>query len=245
LADVASWPTSKRILDTGQTRLGPTTFGAAALELMRKVEMTEFGLLFVDANGNLIFYDRHQTTSAARSTTVQIDLEDVELTALEAERSRDLAWNQVSITRGAVGEGDEPLEQVANDLTSQSRFGLLEFPGQVGELLPQDEDALAMAQGLLLRGRVPKLRIGEIRIEAITLDLWPSLLPLTLLDRIRVSRDYGPNTITEELLIQGLREEVSLNPPKWSFILTTSNPHAAPSLFVLGTSQVGSGRLGW
>jgi hypothetical protein len=115
----------------------------------------------------------------------------------------------------------------------------------VGELLPQDEDALAMAQGLLLRGRVPKLRIGEIRIEAITLDLWPSLLPLTLLDRIRVSRDYGPNTITEELLIQGLREEVSLNPPKWSFILTTSNPHAAPSLFVLGTSQVGSGRLGW
>jgi hypothetical protein len=245
IADAAAWPTSKRVLDTGYTRLGGTTLGAAALELLRKVEMTEFGLLFVNQDFNLTFFDRHQTTTATRSLTVQADLTDVEMTTLEAERNVEESWNQVSITRSSTGEGDEPVEQVANDLTAQSRYGVLEFPGTVGELLVQDEDVLAMAQGLIPRGRVPKLGINEIRIDAITLDQWPTLLALTLLDRIKINRNYGPNTINPELLIQSLREEVTVNPPRWALTFTTSVPHAAPSLFVLDTAQVGVNRLGW
>jgi hypothetical protein len=245
IADQALFPSSLRVLDTGYTTLGPTQFGEAALELMKKTEMTEFGLLFVNGDGFLVFYDRHRTTTATRSTTVQVDLEQVELTVLEAERGRDGMATQAIIMREATNDEDVPVEQVANDGVSQTRYGVLEFSGQVGALLKQDEDALLMAQGLVHRFRQPKLRISEVRVSAITLDLWATLLALTLLDRIRASRNYGPNTITAELLIQGIVEEVDINPPRWDFTFSTSAPHVAPSLFILGTSQLGSGKLGW
>jgi hypothetical protein len=238
LADVALWPTSLRALDTGFTFLGPTELGDSALNLMKLTEMTEYGLLFVDGGGQLTLFDRHQTTQATRSTTVQADLTNVELETLESSRNKDQAFNVVHITRDAFGEDDVPVEQTALDAVSQSRYGVIEFNGDVGRLLKQDEDALVMAQGLLHRGKQPKTRISEIRIEAMTLDLWATLLALILLDRIKVRTNM-------EYLIQGMSETVSMDPPRWDMNFNTSSPYSAPSQFKLGTSQLGSGKLGW
>jgi hypothetical protein len=249
LADEALWPTSLRSIDEGYTTLGPTDFGDSALQLMKLTEMTEYGLLFCDGSGKLVFYDRHRTTSAARSTIVQADFTTIELDALESERSTEQAFNVVHITRNPSivqgEESEEPIEQTAIDVASRDRFGIVEFQGDVGRLLKQDEDAKLMAEGLLHRGKQPKTLISEVRIEAMTLGLWTTLLALTLLDRIKISRDYGPNTVTRELLIQGMSEQVNVNPPRWDINLNTSSPYSAPSLFVLGTSQLGSGKLGW
>lgn len=256
LADATSWAASLRSIESGYTRLGPTVLGDFALNLMKLVEMTEYGLLFADGAGKLTFFDRHHASTATRSTTVQADLTDVELVALESLRSRDLVWNEVSITRnpnphppiggGGQEEGPEdPVEQTASDAPSRDRLGVLSFPGEVGKLLKQDEDARLMAQGIVRRGRQPKSRISQVSIEAIPLDLWEVLLPLTLLDRIKIAYDYGPNTVTAEMLLQGISEEVDIEPPRWSFIFNTSNPIFNPSRFVLGSSTLGSGKLGW
>ena len=50
--------------------------GASALELMRKTEQTEFGVLYVDGAGVLVFHDRHDAATATRSTVVQAELTD-------------------------------------------------------------------------------------------------------------------------------------------------------------------------
>jgi hypothetical protein len=248
LADRADWPIDKRALDNGNNLLGGTLLGASALELMRQVESTEFGLLFVDGAGQLVFYDRYRTSTANRSTLVQARLTDtaatneVEMLGLSFARSRERVYNRVAITRQPRVEfpDEQPVEQVADDPVSQAAHGVLGFPGQVGELLTTDTEALAMAQGLVGRFKDPANRIREVRIDAIAQGEWDVLLPLGLLDRISVSRDYGPNTITGELLIQGSEETVSDQGPSWDFTFTTS----PTTTTVADACEVGFGLVG-
>jgi hypothetical protein len=255
LADRAGWPATARALDTGYTTLGSTTLGGFALELMRKVETTEFGLLFVDAAGTLTFYDRHRPTTANRSALVQATFTDtqgatdVEMMGLAASRSRELQYNDAHITRDpnpAIGD-DAPAEQVATDTTSVARYGTLSLPTQLGSLHRDDNECLAMAQYLVGRYSLPMVRIRSVQVEAITQGLWSILLPLGLLDRIATSRDYGPSTVTTQLLVQAMREEIRNDDQNaaWDFTFTTSTPEPTVTLFVLDSSQLDLGRLGW
>jgi len=261
--DAAGWPSAYRALDTGYTTLAATTLGDTALELARKTEQTEFGLLFVDGGGRVVFYDRHRATTATRSTTVQAALTDtggageVAMATLTVALSRERTYNDVHITREPVGQPlvagggaeqgpeDTPAEQVATDAASALRHGTLSLPAQVGQLSRNDADALALAQYLAWRFADVSTRIREVRVNALRGDLWAVLLPLGLLDRISVRRDYGPNTITAQLLVQAVTEEIRVSPPQWDLVFTTSPPPPAPSLWVLGTTAIGAGRLGW
>jgi len=259
----AGWPSSLRAVDTGYTIVAPSAYGEFALELLRQTEMTEFGLLFCDGAGVVVFYDRHRAATATRSTVAQATFADTDATGtaniveLELDWSRDRTFNDVHITRDPVphpalgdvsGEtqpDDQPTEQVATDPVTQAQWGTLSLPAQVGQLLRSDDEALAMAQYLRDRFKVGQSRIRKITVNALRKDLWDLLLPLTLLDRIRVVRNYGPRTITEELLIQGWTEEINSDPPTWSITLDTMTAPAAPTLWRIGTSAFGSGRLGW
>lgn len=253
LADQVAWPSSLRSLDTGAATLGATVYGASALELMRQVEQTEVGFLFVDEGGDLVFYDRHHTTTATRSTVVQATFtdtggaSDIEMTGLERAQSRERMVNDWHILRDASGDGDTPVEQVATDATAAADFGTLSGGQGLGPLLRTDEESLAMAQGLLPRYVDPLTRIRSVTVDAITQARWTQLLPLTLLDRISVSRDYGPVTVTGELLIQAMSEEIRNDDTSagWTFTFSTSNPLPASDLFIIGTSQVGVDSLGW
>ncbi len=254
VADQAAWPTSLRALDTGYSTLGPTILGDFALNLMRKVEGTEFGLLFCDGSNILTFYDRHRSATATRSTVVQASFTDtqgaseIEMASLDVAKNRDRLVNDVHITRDPDPMGqDVPIEQVATDLESVTHYGgTFSMPIQLGLVCRDDYQALAMAQGLLPWFRDTVLRIREVKVEAITQGQWAVLLPLTLLDLISLSRDYGPVTVTAQLLIQALAEEIRFDPdPAWNWTFTMSNLPPSPDLWVLGTSAIGAGRLGW
>src|SRR6266496_3148957 len=254
LADQANWPTSLRSLDAGYTTLGPTILGDFALNLMRKVEQTEFGLLYVNGSGVLVFYDRHRSATATRSINVQAAFTDtqgaseIEMASLDVAKNRDRLINDVHITREPSPTGeDTPLEQVATDQESVTHYGgTFSMPAQLGLVCRNDYDAKAMAQGLLPWFRDVALRIREVKVEAITQGQWAVLLPLTLLDLISLSRDYGPVTVTAQLLIQALAEEIRFDPdPAWNWTFTMSNTPPSPDLWVLGTSAISVGRLGW
>jgi hypothetical protein len=261
LSDRARWPFNLRDLDDGNNILGPTLLGGSALELMRQVEMTEFGLLFVDGAGVLKFYDRYRATTANRSVVVQATLADtaaadqVEMVGLEFARSRERVFNRAAITRNPkVTDPDEqPFEQVADDVGSQTTagplgegYGVLAFPAQVGELLNSDTEALAMAQGLVQRFALPADRIREVQVDAVTQGEWDVLLPLGLLDRIAVSRDYGPNTVAAQLLIQGSTEEISDQGPAWSFTFaTTPAPPPTTDVCFVDAGVVGTHKVSW
>lgn len=267
--DAVTWPTSQRALDAGYSVCGPTVYGDNALELCRKAERTEFGLLFCDGANNVVFYDRYRSTTATRSTVVQANITDqsaageLGMMELEVSRSRERMINDWHITRDPVpsvpvgGGGmqpppeDVPVEQVAFDQTSKDQYGLLSGPDGYGELLRLDEEALAMAQGLVPWFKDPVNRVREVRLNAlhprvVSENLWPTLLGLRLLDRISVRRDYGPVTIGPvELLVQAVAGEIRADTPSFELRLTTSHPTPASNLFVLNTSVLNTGALGW
>lgn len=260
LADEAGHPDALQDIETGSTTLGRTTAGASALELMRLAESTEFGRLFCDGVGRLVFYGRQHATSDTRSTTVQATFSTaagtIRLAGLQLDQSREGSYNRVAITRdpapnepvsggGAeLGPDDEPVEQIANDLTEQTAKGVLAFPAGVGQLLRNDSEALAMAEYLVNRYAAVTARISNLDVVVLRGE-WDTLLALAPLDRISVSVSYGPNTITDELLIQSIAHEIQASPVSWSMTLTTSVPPATPGLWVIGTSQVGVDTLGW
>ena len=260
LADEAAYPSSLRSIATGYTILGRTTLGESAAELMAGAEATEFGLLFVDGSGRLTFTDRHHSTTAARSTVSQATFGDpvgaIGIQQLQLSRSRDRTFNRVAVTRdpapddptsgGGVDDppGDTPVEQVADDPVTQATKGVLGFPSTVGQLSRNDSDALALAEYLVERFNDVANRVSGIQVNALR-GGWDDLLALGPLDRVTVTRDYGPNTVTAELHIQGVTEEIAVSPPSWNMTFSTSNPPAASSLWLVGSGQVGIDQLGW
>src|SRR4030095_4017660 len=105
LADRAGWSVTARAIDAGQVVLGPTTMGASALELMHRTDQSEFAVLFVDAAGTLVFFERHRATTANRSVNVQAALTDTRgvdelgMMELELALSRARTFNHVDHTR--------------------------------------------------------------------------------------------------------------------------------------------------
>jgi len=263
ILDEAGYPTVLRSVDTGQTIVAPTVFGDFALELLRQVEMTEFGFLWVDGGGMLRFYDRHKATTTPRSTTSQVTFSDADapaeaiLVELELDWSRDRTFNDAHVTRDPTpgmptrvedpdAADDTPVEQVWTDLATQSQWGTLSVPAEVGKLLRSDFEAYAMAQYLVERFKTSQARVRKVKVNLLRrTDLWDRLLPLGLLDRIAVRRNYGPRTIVEQLLIQGFSETITSDPPGWEIELDTALPPPTPSRFILGSSLLGSGKPGW
>jgi hypothetical protein len=71
ILDQIGWPASMRDVDAGQTSLlaDPAT-PRTALEAMQTVELSEYGSLYVDANGEFVFQDRDFTTTSVTGTPV-------------------------------------------------------------------------------------------------------------------------------------------------------------------------------
>jgi hypothetical protein len=265
ILDAAGYPSTLRSIETGYTTVAPTVYGESALELLRKVALTEFGTLFCDGDGNVVFWNRHHQATASRSVNVQAVISDTDtagqgnMLELALTWSRDRTWNDVHVLRDPIPAqevgfedqeqyADESVEQVATDPNPDPAWGTLSMPGTVGQLLVSDEQSLGLAGYLLARFNVSQPRVRRVQVNLLRKNLWSTFLPLRIGDRIQVVRNYGPRTITEELLVQGKSEAIVSDPPDWTLSLELAAAPAAPSLFVLGTAQIGSsstGKLGW
>jgi len=253
ILDLAAWPSSLRQLDTGQSQLAATTYDNNALPLIQEVLDTEFGVLFASGAGAVTFFDRYHQVTSPRSTTVQANFTDtagetgsteVEMATLRVSLGRDMVFNQAAVQRTGG------TEQVAENAASIALYGIRTFPGSPGTLLRTDGEALTLAQWLVGRYPTPRLRATEAVVDATTQELWQVLLPLTLLDRVRVTRDYGANTIATDLHIQGMTLDIEVtggDPVEavWVWTFQTSGPSlTAPILLNIGPG-LGTGELGF
>lgn len=238
ILNAAGWPTTLRSLDAGLYRCQSTAYGDTALQLLTQVAETELGLISVDAAGNLVFYDRVHVYQSARSMAVQATLTDsgsgVDMIELTMSKHRDAVFNQARITRTGG------TEQVANDPTSQTLYGIRTFSGSAGTLLRTDADAFGLASWLVGRFRNPTVRVTQVRVEAATQGQWSSLLPLTYLDRLRIVRDYGPSTVDIQLIVQAMAQDISVD--SWTFTFDTRNADVFIP-FILNTSLLDTGQL--
>lgn len=243
--DVTGRPASLRQLDTGQATCQATSFGDFALQLIQQAIDTELGFCYADPTGMIVFWDRWHTWTAPRSLTVQATFSgagtDIDLPPGPIEvstRDRSTVFNDAAVTR------DGGTEQHGGDPTSQARYGIRTLPGSYGTLLQTDTAAVAMAQWLGgIRFTTPAVKLDDLQIQAHTQAAsWATLLGLRLLDRVRALLNYGPNTIDQQVLLQGISHDIGRD--HWTMTVATRQPdRVRPMMLDIGpgldTAQLG------
>lgn len=254
ILDLAGRPATMRALDTGQSECAATVFGNFALPLVQEAVETELGWFFQDTTGTLQFKDRyavlHDSTSTAVQATVSDVGTDVDMLSITRRRGANTVFNDATVTRSqapappavpnlrlfprgplrftqAREAADRPASQHVTDATSVTAYGLRSYPGSPGKLLRADQYAWAMASWLVSRYKTPADVVSSVEVDAAQngTSLWPALLALDLLYRIRVKRTYGkpaPFALDRQLLVLGLNEEITTD--SWHFTFNTVDP---------------------
>jgi hypothetical protein len=222
LLDAVGWPSGMRDIDTGQTTVqaDPGTL-RTSLGAMQTATSTEYGSLYMDAFGNLVFQDRQLTSSSVAGTPVDFNDNGTGISYNNAVWKLDdtLVFNKASVTR----TGGTP--QVALNQDSIDKYFLHSYQEQ-NLLMETDAEALNNAQAF-----VASRQETSIRCDAVTLDLYTdnydagilAALDLDFFDPITVTTTQpGSSTLTKTLQVFGVSHDI--RPSAWKTTLTTLEP---------------------
>jgi len=235
ILDAIDWPLSLRNVDTGDSTLqaDPGT-PRNALEALQTVENSEFGGIFLDAEGRVDFVSRNNliTIPATAAYTFSDTGAAISYTNAVVAFDDTNLINDVTITR----EGGTA--QNAFDQTSIDTYFL--HSGKRESILVQtDAEALNQAKGILATRKDP-----EIRIDSIQLNLYDDINPnkplagvdIELLDGVLVTKTMpGSTSITQPSLVNGIHHDITKS--SWNTTLFTSEPLLAG--FVLDSTISG------
>jgi len=222
ILDQISWPATMRDVDAGLTTLqaDPGTF-RTSLAALQTVSDSEYGALYMDANGNVVFQDRAVTAGSIGGTATVFADNGTGISYFNAAWVLNdvLIYNTANITR--VGG----VTQTATNAASIAKYFLNSY--YLDNLLMQtDAVALDYAQAY-----VASRAETSIRCDAITLDLYTpnydtgivAALNLKFFDPIKVTTTQpGGSTISKTLQIFGTKNEITPNSFKTTF--TTLEP---------------------
>lgn len=222
ILDQIGWPVGMRDIDAGQTTVQADPENLrTSLGAMQVVTSTEYGSLYMDAFGNLVFQDRALTSSSVAGTPVVFNDDGTGISYNNALWKLDdtLVFNKASITR--IGG----TAQVAFNQASIDKYFLHSYQEQ-NLLMETDAEALNNAQAF-----VASRQETSIRCDAITLDLYTAnydagitaALDLDFFDPITVTTTQpGSSTLTKTLQVFGVSHDIK--PSAWKTTLTTLEP---------------------
>lgn len=222
ILDAVGWPVGMRDIDAGQTTVqaDPGTL-RTSLGAMQIVTSTEYGSLYMDGFGNLVFQDRQLTSSSVAGTPVEFNDNGTGISYNNAVWKLDdtLVFNKASITRtGGTA-------QVASNQASIDKYFLHSYQEQ-NLLMETDAEALNNAQAF-----VASRQETSIRCDAVTLDLYTAnydagitaALDLDFFDPITVTTTQpGSSSLTKTLQVFGVSHDI--RPSAWKTTLTTLEP---------------------
>jgi hypothetical protein len=231
ILDAIGWPSGMRDVDAGQTTVqaDPGTL-RTSLGAMHTIESTEYGALYMDALGNLVFQDRDLTSSSVAGTPVVFNDDGTGIPYSNALWKLDdsLVFNKASITRtGGTA-------QIALNQDSIDKYFLHSYQEQ-NLLMQTDAEALNNALAY-----VASRQETSIRCDAVTLDLYTdnynagilAALDLDFFDPVTVTTTQpGSSTLTKTLQVFGVSHDV--RPNAWKTTLTTLEPIIES--FIIGT----------
>jgi hypothetical protein len=231
ILDSIGWPSGMRDVDAGQTTVqtDPGTL-RTSLGAMQNITSTEYGSLYMDAFGNLVFQDRALTSSSVDGTPVIFNDDGTGISYNNAVWKLDdtLVFNKVSVTR----EGGTA--QVASNQASIDKYFLHSYQEQ-NLLMETDAEALDNARAFLASRQET-----SIRCDAVTLDLYTdnyeagitAALDLDFFDPITVTTTQpGSSSLTKTLQVFGVSHDIK--PSAWKTTLTTLEPIIES--FIIGT----------
>ena len=211
ILDAVEWPSGLRDIDTGQSTLqaDPGT-PRQALTALRTVEDSEFGGLFLDAEGLVTFVDRDALTTSLATPLYDFADDGTGIAFQNAVTAYDdtLIVNDVTVTRSG-GTPQNVFDQNSID-TYFIHSGVRD-----GILVQTDAEALDQASMLLSTRKDTETRIDSIQLnleDGDDVSRVTSGLAVELLDCVKVTKLMPGNTsITQTLLIQGLAHDFTNN----------------------------------
>jgi hypothetical protein len=232
ILDAIGWPTGMRDIDAGQTTVqsDPSTL-RTALGAMQTVTSTEYGSLYMDGFGNVVFQDRRLTSSSVAGIPIDFNDNGTGISYNNALWKLDdtLVFNKVSVTRtGGTA-------QVASNQASIDKYFLHSYQEQ-NLLMQTDTEALDNARAFLASRQET-----SVRCDAVTLDLYTAnydagitaALDLDFFDPITVTTTQpGSSSLTKTLQVFGVSHDI--RPSAWKTTLTTLEPIL--DSFIIGTN---------
>ena len=232
ILDAVSWPSGMRDIDTGLTTVqaDPGTL-RTSLGALQTIESTEYGALYMDALGNVVFQDRALTSSSVAGTPTVFNDNGTGISYNNALWKLDdtLVFNKASVTRtGGTA-------QVAYNQTSIDKYFLHSYQEQ-NLLMETDAEALNNALAY-----VASRQETSIRCDAVTLDLYTNnydtgilaALGLDFFDPVTVTTTQpGSSSLTKTLQVFGVSHDIK--PNAWKTTFTTLEPII--DAFIIGTS---------
>jgi hypothetical protein len=235
ILDEIEWPLSLRNVDAGDSTLqaDPGT-ARTALEALFTVEQSEFGGIFLDANGKVDFVSRNNLISNPAFPVYEFSDQGTDISYTNAVVAFDdtTLVNDVTITR-LGGTAQNAFDQASIDkffLHSGTRSGIL---------VQTNAEALDQAKGILATRKDP-----EIRIDSIQLNLYDDANPnkplagidIELLDGVTVTKTTpGSSSVVQSSLVNAIHHDITKS--SWMTTLYTTEPLLAG--FVLDSDVSG------
>lgn len=241
ILDAVGWPSGMRDVDTGNTTVqaDPGTT-RTALSALQTVATTEYGALYMDASGQVVFQERDFTTASVAGTPTVFadDGSGIAYSQLQWILNDAQIFNEANITATGLAK------QTASDATSIITY--FKHSYNVTDLLMQTTDeAMNYAKAY-----VASRKDTSIRADSITLDLTTSnyangvtaALTLDYFDPVTIKQAQpGGNTLEKTFQVFGVAHNVQ--PGRWTTTLTTLEP--VIDGFIIGYSQLGEDVLSY
>jgi hypothetical protein len=222
ILDEISWPATMRDVDAGLTTLqnDPGT-NRTALAALTTVANSEYGALYVNANGEFVFQDRTVTVGsiAGTPTVFADDGSGIDYNNVAWILNDVLIFNKATITRlnGSA--------QVATNQASIDKYFLHSY--FLNDLL-METDAVAMDYA---KAYVASRAETTIRCDAVVLDLYTpnynsgiiAALDLDFFDPITVKTTQPGGSVLEKTL-QIFGVSMAITPNSWKTTFTTLEP---------------------
>ena len=221
ILDTIGWPASMRDIDTGQTTVqaDPAT-QRTALSALQTVATTEFGAIYMSADGKAVFQDRSVTSTSVAGTpkVFSDDGSGIGYNNVLWVFDDTQIYNLATITRtgGSV--------QTVSDSASIAQYFTHSY-NQSGLLMQTDAEALNYAQAF-----VASRKDTAVRVDSLTLDLQQDNydagtiagLDLDFFDPITVTTSQPNSTLTKTEQVFGVSHQI--RPDSWKVNFTTAEP---------------------
>lgn len=209
-SDVA-YPAASRDIDTGSVTVGTQTIAANtnALTYLQRVAETEWGLLFVNAAGDLAFRPRQTTVFPDVQAQFNDNGTNLPYQILEIIYGSEYLYNRVQVTT------DGGTLQEADDAASQAEYGILTYAID-GALFASDAQALTLAEYLRDTYSNPTYWFDEIATPAnqISSAQRNTLYGLDMGDQVELTRHFPngtPATVTDVYAIERIAHTITAN----------------------------------
>lgn len=161
ILDTIGWPQSMRDVDTGLTTVqaDPAT-QRTALSALQNMAITEYGAIYMGADGKLVFQDRTVTTASVAGTPTIFNDNGTNIGYFDVKWVLDdtQVYNKATITR----EGGSV--QTVTDTASIEKYFTHSY-NQSGLLMQTDAEALDYAKAFIASRKETSVRVDELTLD--------------------------------------------------------------------------------